>query len=47
MGIVILGFLALFVGLFVAIPVTWIADAYVYKKLVTQIEENTSNKQVL
>ncbi len=31
----ILGFLALFLGVFVTIPLTWIANAYLYRKLST------------
>ena len=37
-GINILGFLCLFVGLFATIPTTMIAFAYVYRKLLSQTE---------
>lgn len=33
LGVIIIGVLCLFVGIIVAIPVTWIAEAYVYRKL--------------
>lgn len=32
------GFLCLLVGLFATIPTTWIANAYVYRRLITQYE---------
>lgn len=37
-GVMLLGFLCLLVGLFVAIPVVMIATAFVYRKLVGQVE---------
>ncbi|MGQ0569421.1 MAG: DUF975 family protein [Armatimonadota bacterium] len=37
-GIVVLGALALFVGLFVALPTILMASAYVYRKLLAQAE---------
>lgn len=36
LGIIILGALALFVGLVIAIPITWIAGAFVYRKLMAK-----------
>lgn len=36
-GIILAGFLALFVGLFLAIPTTIVASAFVYKKLLSQV----------
>lgn len=36
LGIIILGALALFVGLLIAVPITWITMAYVYKKLMSK-----------
>lgn len=32
-GVMILGFLALGIGILVAVPIVWLADVYVYKKL--------------
>lgn len=32
-GVIILGALALFVGLFIAIPIVWLSTAYVYRQL--------------
>lgn len=38
-GVVLLGLLALGIGLFAALPVTWIAWAYIYRKLLQQADE--------
>ncbi|MDD5432791.1 MAG: DUF975 family protein [Candidatus Omnitrophica bacterium] len=37
-GVVILGFIALFIGLFAAIPTTMVADAFVYRALLNSKE---------
>ena len=43
MGAAILGILALFVGLFAAIPTVIMANAYVYRKLLPQLAEHPRN----
>jgi len=40
LGINILGILALFLGLFVTVPVTMVATAFVYRKLLVVVQEN-------
>lgn len=39
-GLMILGAIALGVGIFIAIPVTWIAYAYVYRNLTKQLKKS-------
>ena len=41
-GIILLGLLALIIGSLWAIPTTWVAHAFVYTKLLRQIEPQTS-----
>lgn len=44
-GVVILGAIALLIGLLWAIPVTWLATAYIYKKLLGAINKKTSTPE--
>ena len=41
-GINILGMIALGVGLIATVPVSWLANAYVYRRLQLQAENNSA-----
>jgi len=45
-GVTILGALVLGVGILVAIPVTWLADVYVYRHLLKATNETNKTKEV-
>jgi len=47
MGVSVLGALAFFVGLFIALPVTMMATVFVYRKLLSQTEETKEEKEDL